>query len=58
MCLETDAVIVLKKDGQVWSERSCPHPEHWTPNCEVIGVVYDYEPDQKKIVGKLIESNS
>lgn len=53
-CDETDAVIVLKKNGEVWHERSCRHPEHWTPNCIVVGVVYDYEERQQEKVEKLL----
>jgi len=53
-CTETDATIVLRKDDTTWSERSCGHPEHWTPNCQVVGVVYDGEPNQEKEVEKLL----
>lgn len=57
-CPETDAIIVLKKDDEVWSEPSCPHPEHWTPNCRVVGVVYNSEPNQEEEVNKLLDTNS
>lgn len=51
----TDAIIVLKKDGVIWSEPSSPNPDTWTPNCQVVGVVYNSEPDQQDKVNELIK---
>lgn len=56
MCDAIDAIIVLRKDCKVWSEPSCPHPEHWTPNAEVLGVFYNSEPDQQQKLNELLDS--
>lgn len=58
MCNERDGIIVLKKDDVVWSEPTCQHPEHWTPNCIVLGVVYDNEPDQEIKVQEIINQSN